>query len=223
MSTFDNHLMRISQPLTISINKEQLAKLPVVTYPGQMTVINTAEEAAEALKDICRCDMTGFDTETKPSFRKGRTNQVSLIQISTGDRCYLFRIKKFGLTPELKAFFENPSVIKVGLSLKDDFHVLHKITPFEPEGFVELQDYVKRFAIADNSLQRIFGIIFGGRISKSQRLSNWEAPTLTVPQQTYASIDAWACLKIYRHLRGGAFRPDESPYILAPAETDDTI
>lgn len=202
--------------IVLSITKEQLASLPTVTYPGHIVVVNTVEQAKSALETIRRYSVVGFDTETKPSFRKGHTNQVALIQISTGDCCYLFRINKFGFTPELKEFIEDESITKVGLSLKDDFHVLHKLHNFLPSSFVDLQEMVKDFCIRDCSLQKIYGIIFNERISKSQRRSNWEASLLTPPQQTYASIDAWACIKIYNYLISGKFNPEESRYIYTP-------
>ncbi len=183
-------------------------------------VVNTVEQAKSALETIRRYRVVGFDTETKPSFRKGHTNQVALIQISTGDCCYLFRINKFGFTPELKQFIEDDDIVKVGLSLKDDFHVLNKLHKISPSAFIDLQDMVKDFCIRDCSLQKIYGIIFNERISKSQRLSNWEASLLTTPQQIYASIDAWACIKIYNYLTSGDFNPEDSDYIYTPVPED---
>ncbi len=206
--------------VVLSITKEQLASLPTVTYPGHIVVVNTVEQAKSALETIRRYRVVGFDTETKPSFRKGHTNQVALIQISTGDCCYLFRINKFGFTPELKQFIEDDDIVKVGLSLKDDFHVLNKLHKISPSAFIDLQDMVKDFCIRDCSLQKIYGIIFNERISKSQRLSNWEASLLTTPQQIYASIDAWACIKIYNYLTSGDFNPEESDYIYTPVPED---
>ena len=116
---------------------------------------------------------------------------------------------------------ESEEVVKVGLSLRDDFHVLHRISAFEPHNFVDLQNLVKSFHIADSSLQKIYGIIFNGRISKSQRLSNWEASQLSHGQMVYASIDAWACLRIYHHLMEGCFDPSESAYIVPVTENSD--
>lgn len=197
---------------TISISKEQLATLPIEEFDGQITVIETIPAVTEALMEIRRAGTVGFDTETKPSFRKGQLNKVSLIQVSTSDHCYLFRINKTGLCPELVSFLEDSSVRKVGLSLKDDFLVLHRLVQFEPAGFIDLQETVREFAITDASLQKIYAIIFNRRISKSQRLSNWEAPVLTVSQQSYASIDAWACLRIHSALTSHRFNPGLSPY-----------
>lgn len=202
----------------ITITKEQLATMPVVTFPGKITVIDKIDEAVSALEYLSSQKTIGFDTETKPAFKKGQTNKVSLIQMSSADQCFLFRINKIGFIPQLKQLIEDESITKIGLSLKDDFLVLHRIWQFTPAGFIDLQNMAKRFNIADGSLQKIYGILFSQRISKGQRLSNWEAETLSESQQMYASIDAWACLKIYNYLLSGNFNPEESPYQIEKSE-----
>ena len=106
----------------------------------------------------------------------------------------------------------------VGLSIHDDFRALHKLSEFEPAAYVELQGYVKQFDIADNSLQKIYAILFGKRISKGQRLTNWEADVLTESQQAYASLDAKACLQIYEYLASKKFDKDKSQYIVKDSE-----
>ncbi|MDE5786138.1 MAG: 3'-5' exonuclease domain-containing protein 2 [Duncaniella sp.] len=208
-----------SRNYSISITKEQLAELPLVEFPGAITVLESLPDAIAALRFLSTQSIVGFDTETKPNFRKGQCNTVSLIQISTDDHSFLFRLNKLGFFDEMKKFLECNTTTKVGLSLKDDFHVLHKLSPFEPGGFIDLQDVVKNYDITDSSLQKVYGIIFNGRISKSKRLSNWEAPSLSESQQVYASIDAWACLRIYHSLRDGDFNPALSPYKVYPAES----
>ncbi len=186
--------------------------MPTLAYPGEILVVDTAELAHAALRELAKAPMVGFDTETRPSFRKGCVHKVALMQISTGERCYLFRLNKIGICAELKNFLENPDILKIGLSIHDDFNVLHRSGDIEPQGFVDLQEMVKRFDITDISLQKIYAILFGERISKSQRLTNWEAPELSTAQQVYASIDAWACLVIYEYLKSGQFDPYQSPY-----------
>lgn len=198
--------------VSIAITKEQLSALPTVCFPGRITIVDDLDAAKAALAYLRRERVVGFDTETKPSFRKGHTNSVALIQISTLNHCFLFRLKKLGFIDELKAFMEDGNVMKIGLSLHDDFLVLNKVMEFTPAGFVDLQPFVKDFGIHDISLQKIYGIIFNERISKSQRLSNWEASNLSESQQSYASIDAWACLRIYNYLIAGHFDPNASPY-----------
>lgn len=202
----------------VSITKEQISSLPRVEYPGIYEIVENAEQEEKALNEINSFSLVGFDTETKPSFKKGQHNKVSLVQISTGEKCYLFRVNKLGLSQRLKDFFGNAAIKKIGLSIKDDFYVLKRIADFDPSGFIDLQEFVCNYSICDASLQKIYAILFGERISKSQRLSNWEADTLTDGQKNYASIDAWACLKIYLHLTEGNFDPMNSPYIITESE-----
>jgi len=195
----------------VSIGKEAIAALPVKTYPAGIRVIDTQEQARESISDLSQEKIVGFDTETRPSFRKGHLHKVALMQISTAECCYLFRLNKIGIDT-VKPFLENPEVLKIGLSVHDDFNALRRSGNLQPDGFIDLQQVVKKFDISDISLQKIYAIIFGERISKSQRLSNWEADRLSDAQQAYAALDAWACLHIYNHLKKGEFDPVASPY-----------
>lgn len=208
--------MSTKNKISIAIDKGNLANLPNVDFNGEIEVIDTPEKVSPAIQRLSQETIVGFDTETRPNFRKGQNHQVALIQISTLEKSYLFRICATGLMPEIISLIEDANIMKVGLSLKDDFHMLNKINQLEPQNFVELQQLVKEYSITDASLQKIYGIIFGQRISKGQRLSNWEATELSVAQQHYAAIDAWACLKIYQHLSKGLFKPENSPYIVKP-------
>lgn len=200
--------------MKISINKEQLSALDRVFFNGKIHVIDTLPKLDKALDELKAASTLGFDTETRPSFRKGVSHNVALMQISTLNDCYLFRINKIGMPDSLRSFLEDAKITKVGLSLKDDFGVIHKGYNANMSGFIDLQKVVPQYNIADASLQKIFAILFDKRISKGQRLSNWEADTLSEAQQEYAAIDAWACLKIYHHLMSHAFKPKESKYIV---------
>lgn len=188
--------------------------MPVAQFQGEITLIDTPEDVRIAVLELEKEKIIGFDTETKPSFRKGHANNVALMQLSTIDRCFLFRLNKVGIGDDISRLMANPDVMKIGLSVHDDFHVMHRSSQVEPRGFVELQSMVKDYHIEDTSLQKIYAIIFGEKISKGQRLTNWEAETLTPQQQKYAATDAWACLRIYNHLNGGMFVPALSPYIV---------
>lgn len=110
---------------------------------------------------------------------KDKVTKAALLQISCEDHCFLFRLNLIGLTLPLITLLESPRIKKVGLSLRDDFMMLHKRAPFEQRACVELQDYVRDFGITDKSLQKIYAILFGEKIFKAQRLSNWEAEELT--------------------------------------------
>lgn len=184
-----------------TINKESINEMPKILFDGQIHVVQTPQEVERAVAYLKTCPIVGIDSETRPSFTKGRVHKVALLQIASEEHCFLFRLNLTGLTLPLILLLENPNVLKVGLSLKDDFMMLRKRAPFEPRGYIELQEYVRMFGIEDKSLQKIYGILFGQKISKSQRLSNWEAAELTQPQQLYAATDAWACLNIYNKLQ----------------------
>ena len=200
-----------------TINKEELQDMPKALFPGQIHVVQTPQEAERAVAYLKTCPLLGIDSETRPSFTKGHVYKVALLQIASDEHCFLFRLNLTGLTLPVILLLENPNIIKVGLSLKDDFMMLHKRAPFEQHSCIELQEFVHPFGIQEKSLQKIYGILFGEKISKSQRLSNWEADVLTLPQQQYAATDAWACLNIYNKLqelkRTGDFEiaPDTPP------------
>lgn len=175
--------------------------MPKAVFHGQIHVVQTPQEAEKAVAYLNTCPVVGIDSETRPSFTKGQSHKVALLQISSEKHCFLFRLNLTGLTLPLITLLENPGVTKVGLSLRDDFMMLHKRAPFEQRACIELQEYVRAFGIQDKSLQKIYAILFSEKISKSQRLSNWEAETLTEKQKQYAATDAWACLNIYNRLQ----------------------
>jgi ribonuclease D len=184
----------------LTISKEQVAELPLETFRGDVVVVDHVEEVREACNFLSSQSALGFDTETKPAFKRGQVNKVALMQLSTEEVCFLFRLNKIGYPDELEAIMSDPGIKKIGLSLRDDFAAIRKRSVRKPENFIDLQGFVDQYGIEDNSLQKIYAILFGKKISKNQRVSNWEAETLTLAQQSYAAIDAWACLRIYNHL-----------------------
>lgn len=183
-----------------TINKDELKALPKAVFQGRIHVIQSEWETTKAVAYLQSQPILGIDTETRPSFIKGQSHKVALLQVSSEECCFLFRLNMTGLTRPLIELLENPTVAKIGLSLKDDFMMLHKRAPFNPQNCIELQEYVHQFGIQDKSLQKIYGILFKEKISKSQRLSNWEADVLSDSQKQYAATDAWACLNIYNLL-----------------------
>ena len=183
------------------IEKSEISQMPAVLFPGRIITIDTLPDAEKAIQALSKETIVGIDTETRPSFRKGVQYNVSLLQISTGDTCFLFRLNRIGLPLCIIDFLENEDIMKIGLSLHDDYQALAKREPFYAGSFLDLQKYVTAFGIEEMSLQKIFAIIFGQRISKSQQLTNWESDVLTDKQKLYAATDAWACLTIYNHLK----------------------
>lgn len=183
------------------IDKNEISTMPTVTFEGRIITIDTASAVDQAMIALSGESYVGIDTETRPSFRKGVQHDVSLIQLSTPDTCFLIRLNRTGMPDSLVAFLENKRIAKIGLSLHDDYQGLCKRRKFKAGNFIDLQKEVGKYGIEEMSLQKIFAIIFGQRISKSQQLSNWENDVLTDKQKQYAATDAWACLKIYKELK----------------------
>ena len=183
-----------------SITKDEIAVFDTEEFNGRIFVIDTPDRADQAVSYLSQFDYLGFDTETRPTFRKGKLNSVALIQLATDKRCYLFRLNRIGFSVSLIRLLSNENIKKIGLSLNDDFTSISRRIKFTPQGFVDLQKIVSEHDIASISLQKIYAILFQKKISKSQRLSNWEAEKLSGAQKKYAALDAWACLKIYKKL-----------------------
>lgn len=199
------------------ITKEEINQLPIGQFEGEVIVVNNSRNVVAAAREIARHEFTGFDTETKPSFQKGKLNQVSLVQFAVPGKAFLFRIKKIGLTDPLLNLFANPDIKKIGLALRDDVKDLQKLKPFNPGGFVELSEITKELGIVNAGARGLAGLFLDIRISKAQQTSNWENAVLTRKQIKYAATDAWVCLEIYRKLMLKGYLhpqtkiPNESP------------
>lgn len=183
-----------------NITKADIAKLPTELFNGRIIVIHSISEVEKAVNYLKGFHILGIDTETRPSFAKGKSYEVSLMQISTEDTCFLFRLNYIGMPNALVDLLQDARQLKIGLSLKDDIQSLHRKHSFEPRGFLDLQNYVKELGIEAQSLQKIYALLFDKKISKSQRLTNWESDVLTEKQKGYAATDAWACIRIYNYM-----------------------
>ncbi len=183
-----------------SIDKDELAELPLIQFEGNITLVESKEDYLASIDYLSKQTILGFDTETKPAFKKGVVYEVALLQLATEDRAFLFRLNKIGFPNGLKNILENPEIQKIGVAIRDDIKGLQKLNNFKPGGFIELQEHVKDYGIQDFSLKKLSAIVLGYRISKSQRVTNWEAPDLTEAQQIYAATDAWISHRIFESL-----------------------
>ncbi len=181
--------------------KAKIASLPCVLFDGRIVVVVSESEAAKAVDYLLSQDVLGIDTETRPSFRRGTNYKVSLLQVSSREVCFLFRLNHIKMCEPVKRLLEDEGVLKVGLSLHDDIAALKKLREFKPGNFFDLQKHVNEIGIEDLSLQKIYANLFGQKISKAQRLTNWEADILSDKQKGYAATDAWSCIKIYEELK----------------------
>ena len=183
------------------ISKEELHELSLAQFDGKIHVIDRPGVAKFVADRLRSYPVLGFDTETRPSFTKGRVNRVALLQLATATEAFLFRLCKMDMPQNLLALLADPNILKIGAAIKNDIDVLKRSVKLKPRGFIDLQDMVRQFDIKSTGLSKMAGIILGVRISKSQQLSNWENQMLTPAQQRYAATDAWMCYMIYEKLR----------------------
>ncbi|MEI8225523.1 MAG: 3'-5' exonuclease [Bacteroidota bacterium] len=183
-----------------NIAADELALCELSWFKGEIVLVDNLKTFYEVFPRLLGSDLLGFDTETRPTFKKGRKNTVSLIQLSTGDFACLFRINKIGIPEELIKLLSDPNVIKAGVAVHDDIRFLKGVKKFSPGGFVDLQSFVKYYGIQSSGLKKLAGIVLGFRISKRQQVTDWEAGQLTEAQQIYAATDAWVCYQIYKKL-----------------------
>lgn len=185
-----------------SISKEEINELPLGQFEGKVHLIDRPEQVEDAVDYLSNKRMIGFDTETKPSFKKGEFNHVSLLQLSTSDHAFLFRLNKIGFPDSVRNLLEKENQVKIGAAVHDDLKGLKKLTEsFYPLSFFDLNDELKRIGFQNVGVRNLSGMVLNIRISKSEQVSNWEAETLTEKQQRYAATDAWACLRIFERLR----------------------
>ena len=185
------------------ISAEELKDYDLSWFTGNIIVVDSQEKFDGIISKLSKQKVLGFDTETRPSFRKGRKNKVSLIQLSTGNLACLFRINKIGIPDKLAGILADPGIFKAGVAIHDDVRFLKNVRKFEPDGFVDLQKFVKEFGIKSSGLKKLSAIVLGFRISKRQQVTDWEAAELSEAQQIYAATDAWVCYEIYRKLVNG--------------------
>jgi len=184
------------------ISREELNELPLQQYTGKVVVTARPLHFAGIIEEVRQASVVGFDTETRPSFKKGEYYPVSLVQLAIPNKVFLLRIHQSGLANEIKALLTDSAVTKVGVGTLDDIKALQKMDPtFEPSGFVDLNDTARELGVKNAGLRKLTAIFLNFRISKSQQVSNWERPELTERQVRYAATDAWACLAIYRQLQ----------------------
>jgi len=173
---------------------------PLIKFPGKIAVITSRESEDEALKELSTESLVGFDTETRPSFKRGEFHHVALIQISTNTKAFLFRINQYGLSSAMTGFLEDDRVTKLGVAVRDDLGALRKIRDFEPGSFVDLSSKAQTLGILKTGLRNLSKLLLASRISKNQQTSNWERDQLTDSQMVYAATDAWICLKLQKKL-----------------------
>ncbi|MCC5919732.1 MAG: 3'-5' exonuclease domain-containing protein 2 [Cyclobacteriaceae bacterium] len=197
------------------ISKEEVRELPIIRFEGPIDVIDHPAKAIEVIrKEILQHRFLGFDTETRPSFRKGNSYALSLVQISSLDKSWLFRVKKCGWPGALIQLMESSAHLKIGVSLRDDLKEVRQSSRSQPKGFIDMNDIAAELSIQNQGARNLSGIFLGYRISKSQQTTNWDREQLTEPQLRYAATDAWICLKMFDTLMNKGYVADPEDFML---------
>lgn len=182
------------------MTKEEINNCPIRKWNGPVHVIRSSERMIEAVELLSREAILGFDTETRPAFKKGQKYLPSLLQLAGENSVYLFQLKHLGLQEPLIKILADPAVIKAGVSLAHDLRELKKLTPFTQAGFVGLGKMSKEKGIQNHGLRGLAAVILGLRISKSAQTTNWAKDELTQSQIRYAATDAWVGRELYLKL-----------------------
>lgn len=184
-----------------TIDKKDINLLPLTHFSGEIILVDTLSDFHQVISDIKRQTLLGFDTESRPAFKKGVKNKLALLQLANDSKAWLIRLNIIGMPDELVEVMEDPGLEKVGVAIRDDLVKLKELRQFQSGGFIELAEYSNRFDIQDNGLRKLAANILRVKISKSQQLSNWEADQYSNSQLLYAATDAWACYRMYRRLQ----------------------
>ena len=182
------------------ISKEDVKNYSIENFSGKIIIVDKKEDIIESCLYLKRQKIIGFDTESKPTFKKGVTSKVSLVQFSTEDRAFLFRINKIGLDNLIIDIISDKKIKKIGIAIYDDIKALQRIKAFESNNIIDLNQLALKLGFESIGAVKLSILILGFSISKSARLSNWEQINLTHSQIEYAATDAWICNMIYNKL-----------------------
>jgi len=193
--------MKIDARYLKKLSSEEINSLPLAAYEGPIHVVDNQRDALLAVNSLRGHRALGFDTEKRPSFKKGQVYQPSLLQLSQPDAVYIFQLKLTGLPKELLNLFERKDIIKAGVAVGRDIHELREMKAFEPAGFIDLGDKAREAGLQHHGLRGLAAILLGSRVSKSARLTNWSKKELPEKALIYAATDAWLGLCLYGRMK----------------------
>ena len=184
------------------ISREALGELPIRRYEGDVHIVAAPDEVERALVDILAEEVVGFDTETRPAFRKGESYAPSLAQVATARAVYLFQLQRQDFSAVFGEILGAERTVKAGVSVADDLRSLERLFPFQPRAIVDVGHLARRHGLKQTGVRNLAGILLGFRIPKGAKTTNWAAPRLTPQQIQYAATDAWACRELLLRFRG---------------------
>jgi ribonuclease D len=186
----------------IKISKDEINGLPLQAWEGPTILVQNDEQMLLAAENLLREEVLGFDTETRPSFRKGESFPAAILQLGSASTVYVIQLLKLTDYTPVAELLSNPRIIKAGVAIADDIKKLQENIDFKPAGFVEIADLTQKAGILNTGLRSLAGLLLRIRISKRAQVSNWARPDLTEAQLQYAATDAWISRRLYIEATG---------------------
>lgn len=193
--------MTCSRCVIRSLTREEINELPLLAYEGEIRVVNDQQGLEAALERLKKESVLGFDTETRPSFRKGKSYPTTLVQLAGTDCVFLIQLMFVPFGERLASLLASPDIVKAGVAIHEDMRCLRKLHDFKPAALVDLAEMARGLRLQAQGLRTLAAHIMGGRISKSAQCSNWAKKELTAQQIRYAATDAWIGRELYLRLR----------------------
>jgi ribonuclease D len=193
--------MALPPDLLREISREAMLELPIRRYEGEIRLVETAQALERAAADIFQEESIGFDTETRPAFRKGESHPPALAQVATARAVYLFPLQRLDFSATLGELLAERAIVKAGVALGEDLRQLQSLFAFEPAAVTDLGHVARRHGLKQTGVRNLAGIFLGARITKGAKTTNWAARRLTQQQMTYAATDAWICRELYLRFR----------------------
>lgn len=180
-----------------SISREEMANLPLQRFDGEVRLVATLEDLEQARAALRREVVLGFDTETRPAFRKGESYPPALAQLAGEHAVWIFPLLRMDCSAALAEILSSSNLVKAGIGIAEDLRQLKKAFAFEPQAVVDVGALARGCGIGQTGLRNLAGLVLGVRIPKGRRTSNWAAPRLTPQQIAYAAMDAWAARALF--------------------------
>ncbi|WP_229596097.1 3'-5' exonuclease [Pseudodesulfovibrio sediminis] len=175
--------------------------MPLRRYEGNIKLIRNQKELEAALPDLTDESLLGFDTETRPVFKKGKKpGPPAILQLATATCVYVCQIYAVGLKEGLCNILADKQTTKTGVAVRDDILGLQRHAKFKPSGFIDLSTITAQAKMQTHGLRNMAANLLGFRISKSAQCSNWAKEKLTTQQINYAATDAWVSRELYMAL-----------------------
>jgi len=186
--------------------KADTALLPAFTglTPDNIIVPKTREECEAAVKEIMAAGICGFDTEAKPTFRKGQKSEgPHVVQFALTDKAYILQLHRSECEKASAEIIASKDVLKVGFGLKNDHGQIRQRLGITLDHTLDLDQTFRKLGYSGQiGVRGAIGVLLKQcfKKSKSTTTSNWALKELSPRQLTYAANDAYAALKVMEAL-----------------------